>query len=73
MSNWISVEDRFPENNQRLLVVEYGEVFPAYFEAARESWIGHIPNRFRLYGTDGHFDNVTHWMPLPEPPQEETR
>lgn len=69
MSDWISVKDRLPDLNQRLLVFEHGEVYPAYFQGARESWAGHMPARFRLYGSEGRFDNATHWMLMPAAPE----
>lgn len=61
MSEWISVKDRLPEPNIRVLC--------------------YAPSRFGygdfdiciVYGwkccPDRHY-GVTHWMPLPEPPEE---
>jgi hypothetical protein len=76
-SKWISVKDRLPEEGVPVLIVydccgepdidvmkryhgqtiyESGEVFD-------------YPNHFR--GPRGFLtDDVTHWMPLPEPPDE---
>lgn len=74
MSEWISVEDRLPEryrevliwpqpeNNGRKLIGEYGLIkgqdSPVwYYEIYTAGW-----------GYEHEITNVTHWMPLPEPP-----
>ena len=61
MDDWISVEDRLPDND--LLVLAY--IFNPY---TIDSW---ITTGVRYNGSswsgNGHC-NVTHWMPLPEPP-----
>ena len=63
-SEWISVEERLPEENGEYLVyTKYG-----WFDV----------ERFKLWDdddTDGGYwweyeGIVTHWMPLPEPPTE---
>jgi Protein of unknown function (DUF551) len=69
MSEWISVKDRLPDWNQKVLVCESGEVYPAYFQVARGSWAGHIPAHFRSYGDEGRFNEATHWMNMPNPPE----
>lgn len=59
--DWISVRDRLPEPPCRCLVYtpynEYGD--------------GMITATFTEYGwmTPGYIGQVTHWMPLPEPPE----
>ena len=63
MSKWISVKDRLPDFGQ--FVLTYSQM-----EAGHWVW---------LYGAvqyNGYFvhtnpDSITHWMPLPEPPQEQ--
>lgn len=67
---WINVEERLPEQGKRYLVVRYDEVTKTSFvdilwHDAHDLWWN------RLYKNCGSF-NVTHWMPLPEPPKEET-
>lgn len=67
-SKWISVEDRLPEENQRVIlyiprVMEGGNV--------RTGWLEPI----KMWFTDGRdrlfYKQVTHWMPMPEPPENQ--
>ena len=71
MAEWISVKDRLPEAGSRVLVFdETSEEFDLWSLEPRESeWcpIG-------WYDSAGWFrrgDEITHWMPLPEPPKED--
>ena len=58
MSEWISVEDRLPESGGRYLVIlNNGQLCIAIWVAA-----------YWAIGVDT-ISNVTHWMPLPEPPK----
>lgn len=70
ISGWISVKDRLPEKSQQVLVrirnltriCNYSEkwrVFNHYDELGQ-------PNK-----GDRTWYDVTYWMPLPEPPEEE--
>lgn len=59
MSEWISVKDKTPEYGAVVLVWDDGGF--AYID----TWVGHTWK----YGGDF---GVTHWMPLPEPPEEVT-
>lgn len=67
MSNWISVKDRLPEQiNEPLLIVSDGCVYCATFHP---NYCGEI-NRWHQINYDRNgYENVTHWQPLPEPPQ----
>lgn len=60
MAEWISVKDRLPMKNDRVLV---------YRPEMKESDVGAVSVQFgwncRRKKTD-----ITHWMPLPEPPSE---
>ena len=78
---WISVEDRLPEKNVRVL---------AWFDASAHhsgvtwqrsgidfaAWWGDKWNQTMIRDTlkslDANELTVTHWMPLPEPPKEKT-
>jgi len=66
MSEWISVKDRLPDNNQRVAGVgfDYGDVknkrhyvVCEYFDGI---WMGDECEEFEY---------ITHWTPLPEPPK----
>lgn len=65
-TRWISVEECLPEERDRYLTV------------SNEPWFGTtVVDTMRWNGTwmyDGRPTDatVTHWMPLPEPPKEET-
>ncbi len=65
---WIPVTERLPEQGKRYLVIRFDEVTKTQFidilwHDAHDLWWN------RLY--KGKY-NVTHWMPLPQPPKEET-
>ena len=64
VQEWISVDDRLPENiaNRVLVVCERSNgVFYGHYE--KPFWIN--------LETDKPFiSTVTHWIPLPEPPKE---
>lgn len=64
MSEWISVKDRLPAVGEKVLTL---------------SKFGHISDRYLheyggglIFSPDGLKPgrDVTHWMPLPEPPKE---
>ena len=66
VQEWISVDDRLPEKGEEVLVFD-----------TRENWTGFAWLRpdetWTALGFDFPFDlgEVTHWMPLPEPPKGE--
>ena len=66
MAEWISVKERLPEDG-KVLCVRKSEAF-------RGRRYVDILNVDHGYFMDGAFvvsdGNVTHWMPLPEPPKE---
>ena len=63
MAEWISVKDRLPEPEKHYCLVKttWGAHHIAYFDYDENKW-------FSNYGLTL---NVTHWMPLPEPPKED--
>ena len=63
--HWISVGERLPENGQKIIAAFRGssgwvvdQARYAYGEFDFASWVNVLG------------DNVTHWMPLPLPPEE---
>lgn len=67
MSNWISVKERLPDEYEDYLVWIVNDEFYAKhpdimtFETLDKTWGPHPPAR-----KDSNV--VTHWQPLPEPP-----
>lgn len=58
---WISVKDRLPEYMRPVIVCRKGGKVEQGHRDIGDWW--------KVYGT--RTKNVTHWMPLPEPPKEE--
>jgi hypothetical protein len=75
-TEWVSVGDKLPENDDEVLIVALGEVVQAYLKNG--IWKGSCQVTDNM--NDGYvhdrdickqgslFDYVTHWMPLPTPP-----
>lgn len=63
---WISVKDRLPEHGKRYLIYATSEGGKNH-RITTAAYGGH----FALSGRCAYW-KVTHWMPLPEPPKEET-
>lgn len=60
---WIPVTERLPEKDGWYLVSDGFISWTAMFLGEKTVWAGNF--KFGLTG-------ITHWMPLPEPPKEET-
>lgn len=61
---WIRVDDRLPENDARVLVCDTREDYVSSWEYFGDGlWFGDEV----IWATE----DITHWMPLPEPPKEE--
>ncbi|WP_368043047.1 DUF551 domain-containing protein [uncultured Gemmiger sp.] len=60
MSDWISVKDRLPKQQTEVLAFRRGIMYLAWYD-----------NEIGRWASDewGILDAVTHWMPLPEPPE----
>lgn len=69
LPRWIPVEERLPEDRGDVLVVAYWherwDVYMGWCAPERAAWSVHIG-----IGDRGDVA-VTHWMPLPEPPEVE--
>ena len=64
VQEWISVDDRLPENGKEsvLIALRWGEVDIGWWEDGR--WRSEFVNEYE----EGE---VTHWMLLPQPPKGE--
>lgn len=67
--SWISCSDRMPEDTKMLLAFSQGEIVAAYWNWVVNP-IDYKKYRAFTYLSGNILDDVTHWMPLPEPPQE---
>ncbi|WP_113388335.1 dATP/dGTP pyrophosphohydrolase domain-containing protein [Escherichia coli] len=66
---WISCSERMPEETKMLLAFSQGEIVAAYWNWVVNP-IDYKKYRAFTYLSGNILDDVTHWMPLPEPPQE---
>jgi hypothetical protein len=57
---WISVKDRLPDGNESVLF--YSQMGWSIGFKAEGYWVCY---------NHGHLDSVTHWMPLPQPPNHQ--
>lgn len=66
---WIPVNERMPKDCERVLV--YADNSPqnyprrAFYIYRLERWVSDEVNTYTVYGPM----TITHWMPLPEPPE----
>ena len=68
---WISVKDRMPEIDNKshisdTVICYSSELNRLYFSRVEENAFGQCGFEVEKYGVV----NITHWMPLPEPPKE---
>lgn len=61
---WISVADRLPETNHTMLVCTKNR------NGVPKVAMAYHQNGFGWCGSGGRWNNVTHWMPLPNVPEE---
>ena len=61
--NWISVKERLPEDEERVLIFADGEIHLMTYNSYWHDFTS-IEDCFEE-------TKVTHWMSLPEPPKEE--
>lgn len=69
MGEWISVVDRLPENEQRVLMRHYYQGRVLWIASGGISngdwWCDFNDENFKAQ----FYNSVTDWMPLPEPPK----
>ena len=64
-TQWISVKDRLPDASADVsLCTRSGIVGTGYYDKYRKSWV-------QYYAGGALCVDVTHWMPMPEPPKGE--
>ena len=59
---WIPVTERLPEDDDDVLIMSSGSISMGYYSVCNEYWADYI---------NVYYDDVTHWMPLPERPEED--
>lgn len=69
VDRWVSVNDRAPDNGQDVLVYidDWGKSRITGLNYDNGAWYDCIMN------CEVVIPNITHWMPLPEPPREDGR
>ena len=66
MNNWINMRDELPPFHTDILFYVDGEVMKGWFYANTHKFREYYKNSVaEFYKTD-----VTHWMPMPEPPRK---
>lgn len=76
-NEWISTKDRLPTLKQKVLLLVKGDIFVGWYDDTWESskmglkWAT-LSTGTECYECSGeadvYDDEVTHWMPLPKPP-----
>ncbi|MCS1254361.1 DUF551 domain-containing protein, partial [Escherichia coli] len=67
---WISCSERMPNDGQHVIILCDG-AFVLYAQYRDGEFFDVVRNGEEFFETQSR--NVTHWMPLPEPPQEVNR
>lgn len=69
MSKWISVKDKMPQPGRYVACIAkrnpFSRFMPMVARIEKNGWANPI--------TEQYISEVTHWMPLPEPPKEDKR
>jgi hypothetical protein len=68
MMNWIRVDERMPEKHREMNISQDVLV------CTSDEWVGVAfyddqSGEWRVSETSDYVDGVTHWMPLPAPPE----
>ena len=66
VQEWVSVKDRLPEAGGYVVCIAkrnpFSRFMPMVARIEKNGWVNPI--------TEQYISEVTHWMPLPEPPKE---
>ena len=67
VQDWISVNDRLPENGRYVVCIAkrnpFSRFIPMVARIEKNGWVNPI--------TEQYISEVTHWMPIPQPPKGE--
>ena len=67
VQEWISVDDRFPENGGYVVCIAkrnpFSRFMPMVARIEKNGWVNPI--------TEQYISEVTHWQPMPQPPKGE--
>ena len=67
VQEWISVKDRLPENGRYVVCIAkrnpFSRFMPMVARIEKNGWANPI--------TEQYISEVTHWMPIPQPPKGE--
>ena len=67
VQEWIQVDDRLPENGGYVVCIAkrnpFSRFMPMVARIEKNGWVNPI--------TEQYISEVTHWMPLPQPPKGE--
>ena len=66
---WIPVTERLPENSGHYLIYVVGGEFKQWSMVT----MAYYHKIFYYDDMEDNFDQITHWMPLPEPPKEDIK
>ena len=68
VQEWISVDDRLPENGGYVVCIAkrnpFSRFMPMVARIEKNGWVNPI--------TEQYISEVTNWMPIPQPPKGET-
>ncbi|EIS4806078.1 DUF551 domain-containing protein [Escherichia coli] len=70
LDSWISCSERMPEDGQHVIILCDG-AFVLYAQYRDGEFFDVVRNGDEFFETQSR--NVTHWMPMPEPPHEVNR
>ena len=63
VQEWISVKERLPEDSRSVILCTRSRIVGVgFYSKTTRNWVQH-------YSGGGIYVDVTHWMPLPEPPK----
>lgn len=60
VTQWVSIQDKMPDNNDRVLMFNNGVIKTDIFNILKDVW----------YEDDKRKCDFTHWMPIPPPPTD---